>query len=392
MNQTQSLSESRREPSKNEVELQYCRTCILPNTRPGLSLDDDGVCNACRDHSRKVQIDWDARRKDLETIIEQSRSKTGGYDCIIPVSGGKDSTWQVIKCKEYGLNILAVTWRTPGRTRIGQQNLDNLIGLGVDHIDYSIDPRVERVFTLKSFEKTGSTAVAMHMALCSIPLRLAVAMNIPLVVWGESPQMEYGADEDGGDRNQLNHDWCRRHGILQNTTPEDWIDDELTRSDLTPYFLPDEADFKSKNIKSIFLGYYLPWDPEQSLKVSLANGFRVREEGPKVGYYNYADIDCDFISVHHYFKWLKFGFTRLFDNLSIEIRNGRLTREEAMDIAREYGSQYPDEDIERLCEFLQISRERFSQTEERYRNHDIWEQDNGVWKIKNFFIPDWRWT
>jgi hypothetical protein len=115
-----------------------------------------------------------------------------GYDCVIPVSGGKDSTWQVVKCLEYGLNPLAVTWKTPARTEVGAQNLANLVALGVDHIDYQINPKVERRFMLKALERFGSTAVPMHMALFSIPLTVAVRFEIPLVVWGENSALEYG--------------------------------------------------------------------------------------------------------------------------------------------------------------------------------------------------------
>ncbi|MCB9721116.1 MAG: N-acetyl sugar amidotransferase [Candidatus Omnitrophica bacterium] len=372
--------------------MRYCQRCVMPNTRPGIVIEADGVCNACHGHDGKTDINWEARQSQLLEIIRDVKARAKGYDCIVPVSGGKDSTWQVVKCLEFGLKVLAVTWKTPGRTVIGQKNLDNLAALGVDHIDFTINPRVERVFTLKSLERTGSTAVPMHMALFAIPLRLAVAMDIPLVMWGESPHMEYGGDESDRQRNQLNHEWFQRHGILQNTTPDDWIDEDLTRADLEPYYLPSEEEFRSNNIQSIFLGYYLPWDPQTSLQVALEHGFSVREEGPKVGYYNYADIDCDFISVHHYFKWLKFGFTRLFDNLSIEIRNGRMPRAEALTILERMGPQVPEDDIVKLCAFLGISRERFTKIEEQFRNHDVWQKIDGRWAIPDFLIKNWRWA
>ena len=130
--------------------MKWCRSCILPDTRPNLTLDADGVCNACRNHGTKRQIDWNARAAALRDAVATAKAAASGYDCLIPVSGGKDSTWQTVKCLELGLKPLAVTWRPPGRTAIGQRNLDNLIGLGVDHIDYSIDPEVERKLMLKA--------------------------------------------------------------------------------------------------------------------------------------------------------------------------------------------------------------------------------------------------
>jgi len=176
--------------------MKYCRRCILPDTRPNLRLDAEGVCNACRTHAARPQVDWAARRADFGRVVESARKKSTGYDCVIPVSGGKDSTWQVVTCLEGGLKPLAVTWRTPGRTAIGQANLENLVKLGVDHIDYSISPRVEARFMLKTFERFGSTAIPMHLALFNIPLTIAVRFRIPLVVWGENSAFEYGGTYD----------------------------------------------------------------------------------------------------------------------------------------------------------------------------------------------------
>ena len=373
--------------------MKYCKRCVLPDTRPGLEIGPDGICSACAGHDEKERlIDWDKRRADFEQIIKDVKARDRGYDCIVPVSGGKDSTYQVVKCLEYQLNVLAVTWKTPARTPLGQQNLDNLVRLGVDHIDYAINTEVERRFMYRTLFSRGDPAIPMHMALYSIPLRLAVALNVPLVVWGESPHLEYGGTEDERNINTLDADWFKRHDILQGTSAGDWVSLDLTAKDLEAYHLPGEDDFKTHDIRSVFLGYYFKWDPEENLRIALEHGFRVREEGPKTGYYNYADIDCDFISVHHYFKWLKFGFTRLFDNLSVEIRNGRMSRDEALRIISERGDQTPHEDIKKICDFLKISLEHFHEIEEKFRNKDIWSQENGRWVIKDFIIRDWDWS
>ena len=173
--------------------MKWCHSCVLPNTRPNLVLGDDGICNACRSHGTKRDIDWAARAEQLRHVAGWAKtSSRSGYDCLIPVSGGKDSTWQTIRCLELGLRPLAVTWRTPARTAIGQQNLDNLISLGVDHIDYRINPKVEARFMVKAYERHGSTAIPMHMALYNIPLTIAARFHIPLVVWGENSAFEYG--------------------------------------------------------------------------------------------------------------------------------------------------------------------------------------------------------
>lgn len=163
-----SLSASRADSGKasqGKTPMRYCTSCVLPDTRPNLTLDAGGVCNACRAHMTKRAIDWMARRQGFRTLVENVKDRSSGYDCLIPVSGGKDSTWQVITCLEHGLTPLAVTWKTPARTGIGQRNLDNLVSLGVDHIDYQINPKVESRFMLKTLERFGSTAIPMHLAL-----------------------------------------------------------------------------------------------------------------------------------------------------------------------------------------------------------------------------------
>ena len=371
----------------------YCLRCVLPDTRPGLTIGPLGVCSACVAHEEKKNgtIDWDRRRARLDMMIASSRGQSG-YDCVVPVSGGKDSTWQIVKCLGYGLRILAVTWKTPARTALGQKNLNNLVALGVDHIDYSINPEVERRFMYRTLVVAGDTAIPMHMAIYAVPLRIAAALDIPLVIWGESPHMEYGGSAQDRQSDRLDAEWLTRHGILQGTSVDDWISADLTAKDLVAYRLPSTEDLASREIRSIFIGYYLPWDPAESLRVARANGFVSRAEGPKVGYYDYADIDCDFVSVHHYFKWLKFGFTRLFDNLALEIRNDRMTRAEAVTIIAERGDDAPHEDIARLCRFLRISEVHFWEIAERFRSPDVWVRERGRWMIRGFLVPDWSWT
>src|SRR3989344_5995254 len=131
--------------------MKYCTKCIIPDTRPGIVLDSKGVCNACEDAAHQKKVDWKAREADWKKVVLWAKQQQRRYDCVIPVSGGKDSTWQTVMCLEHGLRPLAVTWRTPARTKLGQKNLDNLISLGVDHIDWSVNPTIERTFMLETF-------------------------------------------------------------------------------------------------------------------------------------------------------------------------------------------------------------------------------------------------
>ena len=372
------------------MKLTYCSRCILPCTRPNLKFDASGKCN-CATSEEKDAIDWASREAMFREVVKSAKVRSQGYDCLVPVSGGKDSTWQVAKCLEYGLKPLAVTWRPPGRTPLGQRNLDNLIGLGVDHIDYSISPEVEKKFTYQALVKYGSTAIPMHMAIFSIPLRLAVKFRIPLVIWGENSAFEYGGTEEERTGFKLDSAWLKKFGVTHGTRAEDWVSETLTKQELTPYFLPSDEEMNAAGVKAVFLGYYFKWDPVETARVAAKHGFKADSKGPRTGYYDFADIDDYFISIHHYLKWYKFGFTRTYDNLSIEIRNGRLSREKAIEILKKLGDETPHGDIEKLCEFLGITKAHFFEIAETFRNHDIWTKENGKWKIRDFLIPDWSW-
>jgi N-acetyl sugar amidotransferase len=374
--------------------MRYCRRCITPSTRPNIALDAEGVCSACRAFQSRERIDWTARRYAFGVVARRARARAGrrGYDCVIPVSGGKDSTWQVVTCLEHGLTPLAVTWKTPARTELGARNLANLVALGVDHVDYQVNPRVERKFVHEALVRFGTPAIPMHMAIFSIPVALAVRLRIPLVVWGENSAFEYGGTDDELSGFQLDARWRRSYGVTHGTTASDWVSPDLSEKELTPYFGPAEDELTASGLLAVFLGYYFPWDPATSRAVAAAHGFQSRAEGPKTGWYDYADIDDDFISVHHWLKWYKFGFTRTFDNLSLEIRHGRLSREEAVEALRVRGDETPWGDIEKFCAFLEIGQDEFFSIAERFRNPAVWRRRDGRWTIDDFLVPDWKWA
>jgi N-acetyl sugar amidotransferase len=373
--------------------MNYCGTCITPHNRPNIRFDADGRCN-CATAKDKRAIDWTARERDLRAVVENAKAKGAAnrtYDCLIPVSGGKDSTWQVHTCLEYGLKPLAVTWRPPGRTEIGQRNLENLIKLGVDHIDFSVSPDVEKRFTLAAYEKYGTPALPMHMAIFNVPVRVAVNYKIPLIVWGENSAYEYGGTDSSREGFKLDAAWLRAHGVTHGTTARDWVGVAgLTERDLMPYFGPDDAELATAGTLAVFLGYYLAWDPEKSLAVAQQHGFE-RGTAAKTGVWDYADIDDDFISIHHWLKWYKFGFTRSFDNLSVEIRNGRMTRNAAIQRLRDQGDETPREDIAKFCAWLGITEQRFFEIAETFRDHAVWRKDGDTWKIDDFIVSDWNW-
>lgn len=368
--------------------MKFCQRCVSPDTNPFVDIDESGVCSACRSFGERQEVDWDERQADFEAVVAHAKKHSKGYDCLIPVSGGKDSYWQVITCLEYGLTPLTVTWRDPMRLKIGQRNLDNLIKIGVDHIDYSINPKVEKKFLYLSYKKYGVPGLPKHMALYNLPLRLAVKFDIPLMVWGENAALEYGELKDHSKGFEVDYDWLMsKRGVTQGTTAEDWIGEDFSRGDMAAYFGPTREEMEKSRLLAVYLGHYFPWDQVRNYEAACRQGFTAPDSGP--GYYAFDDVDSGFISIHHYLKWYKFGYTRLFDNLSHDIRRGRLPRDQALTIIRERVPEIPHDDIKSFCEFLEISVEHFYEIAEKFRNPDIWTREDGRWIIRDFIIPDW---
>ena len=367
--------------------MRYCQRCVTPASHPRVRLDSAGVCSACHAWERRAGIDWRERERRFGEVAQWARSHGSGYDCLIPVSGGKDSYWQVVTCLAHGLNPLTVTWRDPARLPIGQENLESLVRIGVDHVDHWINPEVERRFLRRSFESYGVPGIPKHMALYNIPLKFAVKFRIPLIVWGENAAIEYGDLDTVQEGIDVDYEWLIRHGVTQGTTAEDWIAEDLTRRQLTPYFPPSRAEIEAHPLRAVYLGYYYPWDPVHTYRIAQEYGFRAPPSGP--GYYPFDDVDSGFISIHHYLKWYKFGCTRLFDNLSIEVRAGRLSRAEAIEVIAERAPETPHADIASFCGYIGISERRFYEIAERFRNPDIWVRRGGRWVIEDFIVPDW---
>ena len=366
--------------------MKYCNNCILPDTRPNLIINNKGICNACLNHKKKSLIDWRYKENQFNSIIKKTKNSKRSYDCIIPISGGKDSTWQLLTALKYGLKPLCVTWKSPGRNNIGEQNLKNAINLGCDHIDFTVNPLIEKYFTKISFAKYGTTLIPMHMAIHSIPQQLALKLGVPLIILGENSAFEYGGDKKNSSTYLLNSHWLERHGNTNGTFAEHWYDKYLNKNNMFFYNYPSDIVLKKKSIKTIFLGNFFKWDPLKTFKISKKYGFK-NDNNPQTGYYNFADIDDNFlISVHHWIKWHKFGITRTWDNLSLEIRNKRISRNEAIKIVKNLGEEKPITQIKRFIKYINIDENQFYKICNKFRNKKIWKDVNNKWIKKNNLI------
>lgn len=364
--------------------IKYCKKCILPSTRPNLIIGKNGICIPCSQKNiKKKTID------KFDNLVKKIKREKSNWDCLIPVSGGKDSTWQTIKCLEKGLKPLCFSWKSPARTKLGQSNLENLIKLGVDHFDISINPKIEKTLILKAFKKTGSVAIPMHMAIYTLALDIAQKYKIKHIIFGENPAKEYGSKNKKDITKKIDYDWLKKYGVNGGINFQDWKDEKIGLNLKNLYFY--NVKFR-KNISVHFLGDYITWDPIETYKISSQYGFKKLKK-PLVGYYDYADIDDSFImSIHHWLKWYKFGFTRSWDNLSLEIRYGRITREQALKKLYKIGNEYPLKEIKLFCKYTGISLKDFNLIANKFRNKHIWSRKNNTWIIDNFILEKWQWN
>ena len=372
-----------------KLDLFYCTQCITASTRPAISFNINGICSACDNSEKKINVNWKKRKLEFQKVLKKHKKLNinNDYDCIVPVSGGKDSVYQTYLLKKvYKMRPLAITWKTPARTLQGEKNLNALKNIGVDHVDFSINPKIINLIRKKSFIKFGDSSYLDHLCIYNLIPNLALKFKIPLVVWGENPYFEYGGSKKNSAERTQNLTMIKKHDVLKNFSSEKWIGRVISKKDITSFSTPNEEKLKLLRYEPIYLGYYFPWDIKTNITIAKKAGFTGRKAGPIMGLYSEADIDCINIVIHHYFKWLKFGFNRITDNASNEIRKGRMSREQAIKLAKKFdGVKPPKEYISHFCKQINITEDFFWKIANKFRNKKIWKRD----EKKRWYIQNW---
>jgi N-acetyl sugar amidotransferase len=369
--------------------LDYCKNCVMPSTKPDLYLDDEGVCNACRTFDKRKDIDWAGRKAELLMILDRYRSKDGtNWDCIVPVSGGKDSTYQVVQMLQFGMNPLCVTATTCDLTDIGRRNIENIKKLGVDYIEMSPNPLVRAKLNRIGLTQVGDISWPEHVGIFTIPVRAAVQFNVPLIIWGENPQNEYGGPAAAAESSTLNRRWLEEFGGLLGLRVTDLIGTEgLTRKNLIPYFFPEDDELSRIGVTGLFLGHYVPWDGLSNVLVAQAFGFAVPPLPTLGSMVNYENLDNYQVAIHEYFKFLKFGFGRATDHACMHIRRGRLTREMGLSIVKRTDGKFPIEylgkDLIYTLRPLEITMDEFVKICDKFTNKKIFKRDSSGVLIKD---------
>lgn len=354
--------------------IRYCTACMMPETKPDLHIDKDGVCSACRYFQGRKEIDWTQRRKDLLQVVEKYRKRDGSnYDCIVPVSGGKDSTYQVIKMLELGLNPLCVTGTTCLLTDLGRRNIENLKKLGVDYIEVTANPVVRRKMNRICLEQVGDIAWPEHVTIFTVPVRMAVAMNIPMLVWGENSQHEYGGPATDANNNVLTRRWLEEFGGLLGLRVSDLVGQSgIQKKDLLHYTYPSDADLARVGVTGLFLGYYIPWDGFTNAVVAQAHGFESYPKFVEGSACNYENLDNALMGIHDYFKFLKYGFGRATDLVCMQMRRGRLGRADALAIVQKHDGNFPWSylgiELGQILEEMEMTQDEFVKICDRFTN------------------------
>jgi len=356
--------------------LTYCKKCLYNNLKPDLTFNDQGVCSACTAFEAREDIDWAKRQKEFTKIVEEAKAKKKQYDCIVPVSGGKDSHYQVLMALQYGLRPLAVTATTDHVSELGHKNLDNISQLGVDHVHVTCNGRVRKKINAYTLREIGDISWAEHVTIFSIPFRVATWHDIPLIIYGENPQNEYGGpDEETQKTFTLDQKWLEEFGGLNGLRVSDIIDQKIaTEQDMLLYTYPK---LKKDSVKGVFLGQFFPWDGATNAEIACNNGFKTAY-GPVEGTgYDYENLDNLQTGIHDYFKYLKFGFGRCTDIASNHIRRKNITRREAKEIVELYDGRYPSTylgvPLEDVLDRIGVSIEEFVELCNHWANKDLFD-------------------
>jgi N-acetyl sugar amidotransferase len=364
--------------------VRYCRRCLTPDTRPRIVFDDSGVCNACRTADEKQTIDWAARRAEFEALIEPYRSRDGRWDCVVPWSGGKDSSSIAWKLKfEFGLNPLLVTFAPLVPNDVGMRNRELLIQAGFDHLYFRPNQKVHRHLARRFFIERGNPKVAWDAGVNAVPVQVAVKYEIPLVFYAEHGESEYGG-------RVLSEQHRKMRDITEviehqvGDDPRNWVDDVVSESDLNPYVYPAAPDVARVGVRAFYFAYFFRWSMFENYQyVRDRVPFATHPGGRTQGTFtDFDSLDDKSDDLYYYLQYVKFGFGRAVRDGSRLIQNAHTSRDEALQLARKYDGEFPSEHLDVMLDYLGMSRDELLQTIDLHRNPELWEKTDDGWRLR----------
>jgi N-acetyl sugar amidotransferase len=376
--------------------MDYCTRCLYPaNAKPTIIFDeDDGICSGCKYHESRVStlasIDWNERERMLARICEEARAtaraRGNAHDCIVPVSGGKDSHYQVWLLKRrYGMNPLLVTFNHVFNSPAGNRNLANLVEKsGCDHVRYTAGVDSVRKLSRYMLERVGDLTWHYHAGIRTLPFRVAVERNIPLIVWGEHGFAELTGIVTLEDFVEFTK-WTRKEHDMRGIEAEELIGEgTLTAADISPYVFPTDPQIERTGVRGIYMSNFMKWDAKVQAETMIAEWDFAPVTYERDRTFNlYAKVEDHANDVHDWLKYLKFGYGRATDDASMEIRHGRLTREEGVEQVRRYDGREP-RTLDFYCDFMGISKDMFYRLVDPMRDAQAWEKTGaGEWRPKD---------
>jgi len=354
----------------------------MPDTRPGSIFDEEGICQACRNYENRKNVDWNERYQELQDICNKYRRNDGTYDCIIPVSGGKDSHFLVYTTKEkMGMNPLLITVGDPfTKTGAGIKNYRNLgESFNCDHILFDLSIDLFRRVTRIAFEEFCEPLRFVEATIYTVPLKMAIKFNIPLIVFGENSAYEYGS---------TNQDNYSAMGIIlkifDNIDIDFWLQKGILRKEVNAIVPPTENELNRVKPEPIFMSHFAPWSSSQHLQIAKRYGFSdLSHEWKREGYIeDFEQIDSIAYMVHLWLKYPKFGFQRTSDIASRYVREGLLSLTEAKKLIVEHDHKLDQRAMDDFIKFLGYTPRQFWDIVERFWNREIFGKVNGVWQLK----------
>ena len=358
-----------------------CTRCIMVVTRPDTEFVD-GICSACIAHDRRPEIDWGKREQDLLRILE-SVQPVHGYHCVVPSSGGKDSHWQVLKLIELGARPLVVTATTCMLTPIGARNIRNLARYATT-VEITPNLRVRALLNRLGLELVGDISFAEHVSIFSTPWRVAKQHGLNLMFYGESPTVSYGGPMDSLGISQMTRRWITEFGGHLKLRPSDLVDVEgLTAADMADYEMPSEEAMGQ--MQAHFLGHFYPWDSHRNASVAIEHGMEAELPSP-ANWWIPENLDCFLTGCHDFFAWLKYSLGRATAQLSVDVRNGLISREDALRIAQERDGIFPaiymGGSLEMVLEHIGITPDCFMKMCNQYMNTSLFVENRVEWGQK----------
>ena len=368
--------------------MRWCKKCVYPESAVNFTFNEDGVCSGCSVAAERPEIDWDARFAHFKEICYEYQSKDkSNYDCIIPVSGGKDSYYQTYVIKEVlGLNPLLVTYNGHNYLDVGMENLNNMRDIfGCDHIFFTPSKKAIIKMNRLGFKMTGDMNWQNHAGIVTAPIIAAVKYRVPLMIWGE-----HSLDLNGS--NSLNDlveftARNRKENLLRGFDYEDFIEEteKLRPQDLLWCKYPSDEQIIDVGVRGIFLGNFVNWDGNKNFEVAQKYGFKPNPVPFERTYRTMSNLDDRYENgIHDLMKYVKFGYGRTTDHASRDIRLGHLTRDQGIELVRKYDSVV-SQDLYYWLEYVGMTEKEFWEIADTFRDKRVWRKENGIWVKDNIW-------